>query len=156
MSRNERGITLIEVLIAVAILSIIGVVISNVFFQGYSYSKKAISRNSMQQETNILITNLKKIHQTNINYSIKSSNCDITVNYQKDTSTATQTQVFSHSQICYKIDIIVDSINQGSGPINIEPNKSDIKLNINTSDKNNPGNNLTISTFLFRMKGVGY
>ncbi|WML59564.1 prepilin-type N-terminal cleavage/methylation domain-containing protein [Neobacillus sp. PS2-9] len=156
MSRNERGLTLIEVLIAVAILSIIGVIIWNVFYQGYSYSKKATSRNSMQQETNILITNLKKIHQSNINYTIKSSNCDITVTYQKDPTSTAQTQIFSHSQICFKLEIIVDSINQGAGPINIQPNKSDITLNINTSDKNNPGNNLTISTFLYRMKGVGY
>ncbi|MFJ5715543.1 type II secretion system protein [Neobacillus sp. NPDC093127] len=156
MIRNERGLTLIEVLGTLTILSIVGVIIWNVFFQGFVYSKKAISRNFMQQETNIIITNIKKIHQSNINYTISSSNCDITVIYQKDKLTSAKTQVYSHSQICYNLEIKIDTTNNGSGPVLIEPNKTDVTLKVKTSDRKNPKNIVTIDTFLYRMKGVGY
>lgn len=154
LKRDESGLTLIEVLATLTILSLISVTIWSVFFQGYNYSQKAISKNFMLQESNILFTNLKKTHQTLIKYEIKSENCAIKVtNLSK---TPPQEQVFNHPNICFKI-LEINNV-KGSGPSTIEPNKiaNDVSLKISVSDKKNSKNSIIIDTFLYRVKGVDY
>ena len=106
---NQRGITLIELLATLAILSIVSILIWSIFFQGTNYSNKAMTKNQMQQEANIIITNLTKIHQTSDSYDIDSSKtCSFTVN-DNDKGL---TEVFEHSQlsISVKKDIRTQSI----------------------------------------------
>ena len=159
MKRTENGFTLIEVLVTLSILSFVGIIAWSVFFQGYNFSQKAISKNAMIQETNLLITNLKKVHQTLIEYEIKSENCEIKVTNLK--TSPKQTQIFNHPAICFKILEI--NAGPGSGPKTVKPNNklndgslNDVSLKINASDKNNPQNSITQDTFLYRMKGADY
>jgi Tfp pilus assembly protein PilE len=148
---DERGITLVEVLATMVLLSIIGVTVWSVFFQGYTFSQKAISKNFMHQETNLLIKNLTKIHQNAKQYEIlnTSSNCDITVKVTNKDNT-TRTDIFNHSNMCFKFDIKNSAVN----PVN--PNLTDVQLLLTTSDKNIANNKITIDTFLYRVKGVKY
>lgn len=151
MHRGERGITLVEVLATLVILSIIGVTIWSVFFQSYNFSQKAISKNIMHQETNLLIKSLTRVHQTAKQYEIlnSSTECEITVNVtNKDDTTWKET--FSHSNMCFKFEIKNSAVNP------IIPNKTDAQLLITTSDKNITNNKITIDTFLYRVKGVKY
>ena len=160
MKRTENGLTLIELLVTLSILSFIGIIAWSVFFQGYNFSQKAISKNAMIQETNLLITDLKKVHQTLIKYEIKSENCEVKVTNLK--TTPQQTQIFNHPNICFKI-LEINAV-QGSGPKTVEPNikdatddsLNDVPLKINASDKNNSQNSITQDTFLYRMKGVDF
>jgi prepilin-type N-terminal cleavage/methylation domain-containing protein len=154
LNRDERGLTLIEVLVALAILSFLSVIIWSFFFQGYKFSQKAISKNMMIQETNILITNLTKIHQTIEKYAIKSENCNIKITNLK--TTPPQEQIFDYPSICF--DLLEINNVKGAGPITIEPNKNgnDISLKISTRDKKNPDNSIIIDTFLYRVKGADY
>lgn len=154
MNRAESGFTLIEVLVTLTILSFISVITWSVFFQGYNFSQKAISKNSMIQETNLLITDLNKIHQKMVKYDIQSENCEIKVTNLY--TTPPQTQIFNHPNMCFKI-LEINAV-LGSGPKTVEPNKNanDIFLKISASDKNNLQNSITIDTFLYRMKGVDY
>ncbi|WP_223591141.1 PulJ/GspJ family protein [Neobacillus bataviensis] len=153
MKRDESGLTLVEVLATLAIFSMVAVIIWSVFFQGFNFSEKAISKNFMLQESNILVTNLKRVHQKLIKYEIKSENCSIKVT---DLTTSSQVQEFNHPSICFKI-LEINNVT-GSGPKTIEPNKNanDISLKISVSDKNNSANSITINTFLYRVKGVDY
>ncbi|WP_312471001.1 type II secretion system protein [Neobacillus sp.] len=153
MNQDERGLTLVEVLATLTILSIVSVIIWSVFFQGYKFSQKAISKNQMQQQTNLLITNLLKIHQSAKAYNIinTNSNCEITVTItNKDNST--RTEIFNHPNMCFKFEIK----NAISNPV--FPNKvgNDVRLKLTTSDKNDPNNKIIINTFLYRVKGVDY
>ena len=77
--REEHGITLVEVLATLVILSIVGIGMWSAFFQGFEYSNKTISENLMIQEANILITNLTKIHQKTEEYEIENDGCKIVV-----------------------------------------------------------------------------
>jgi type II secretory pathway component PulJ len=157
LNRNERGITLIEVLITLTILSFIGISIWNVFFQGYNYSQTSMTKNALIQETNIITSNLKTIHQKSTEYRILStgSNCEITVE-PKVNGVSQPNSVFSNSKICISFEVKVGNVNYGSGPIKIEPNKNDATIILKASDRNNPTNSTTIETFLFRVKGVDY
>lgn len=153
LNRDESGLTLVEVLATLTIFAIVSVIIWSVFFQGYNFSQKAISKNQMQQETNLLITNLLKIHQSAKQYNIinTSSNCEITVNItNKDNST--RTEIFNHSNMCFKFEIK----NAITNPV--VPNRAgnDVQLKLTTSDKKDPNNKIAIDTFLYRVKGVKY
>lgn len=141
MVRNQRGLTLIELLATLSILSFIGVIIWNVFFQGYHYSQKAINKNMLQQEANIVITRLTKIHQISKEYELITAGCQITVNYTNQDNTQ-QSEIFEHSKFCYSTNF--------SGLV--DPNADDIKLKIFISDKNDPNNRAEVDTILYRLK----
>ncbi|MCA1065252.1 type II secretion system protein [Rossellomorea sp. AcN35-11] len=139
MIQNERGLTLVEVLATLTILSIIGAVIWNVFFQGIHYTKKAVSQNSIQQEANILTMSLTRVHQTTESYQLKNTDCTITVLYSGKQDT------FQHQDLCFSL------ANVPAGPI--LPGKDDYPLLISITDKHHPGNDFIIDTTLYRLKG---
>lgn len=141
LNRNQRGLTLIELLVTISILSFIGVIIWSVFFQGYRFSQKSISKNTIQQEANLLITNLKKLHQTSKGYDISSLNCTVTVNVTKQDET-TQTYEFNHPNLCISLD--------RTGPI--DPDEEDVNLTVTIYEKNDINNKVEIDTILYRLK----
>jgi prepilin-type N-terminal cleavage/methylation domain-containing protein len=149
--QNDRGLSLVEVLVTVTLLSIISIIIWSVFFQGYSFSQKAISKNLMHQETNLLISDLTNIHRTTKQYVITNtdSDCKIAVKYigKNDTTNTEMTEVFSHSNMCFKFE------NTVTNPV--KPNDGNLRLELITSDKNIPDNKIKIDTFLYRVKGKG-
>ena len=115
--KNQRGITLIELLLTISIISFVGVLIWSVFFQGTEYSNTAITNNQMQQEANIIMTKITKIHQTSDSYEINSPDaCSLTI---KDNVNGT-TEIFEHSQFCISVKKDI------SNPIN--PNITNVGL----------------------------
>lgn len=54
LKKNEAGLTLIELLLALSITTTIGILIWSIFFQGFNYSNKAMTKNQMQQEANMV------------------------------------------------------------------------------------------------------
>lgn len=149
MTKSERGITLIELLAAITILSFIGIIIWNAFFQGYQFSKKAISKNFMIQESNIVITNLTRIHQKSKQYTITNtdSNCEITISYI-DKNGANQTEVYNNPQICLTFEMK----NGVTNPV-VPTTTNNVTLKLTASDKKNNSNKVLIDTILYRYKG---
>ncbi|WP_400242655.1 PilW family protein [Niallia sp. JL1B1071] len=70
MIRNERGLTLIELLVSIALGSIVLVLIYQFFFQGIHFSKVVNDKTLLQQEANYMVSSMTKIHQTSDSYSI--------------------------------------------------------------------------------------
>lgn len=64
MLRNEKGITLIEVLLSLSIATIILGLVWSIFVQGIHFSKVVSDKTQLQQEANYIIRTLTKIHQT--------------------------------------------------------------------------------------------
>ncbi|MEC1521776.1 prepilin-type N-terminal cleavage/methylation domain-containing protein [Neobacillus niacini] len=159
MNENERGVTLIELLAVVSIISIIGVVIWGVFFQGIQYSQKSFSKNFMIQETNIILTNLIKNHQTVKSYDIENPSCKIVIKSRLTADpTVYETVEYSHPKICINLEI-----KQADGSViksksNIIPSQAsgDTTLTIIASDKVDPANKVSIEAQLYRLKGADY
>jgi prepilin-type N-terminal cleavage/methylation domain-containing protein len=146
MIRNQKGVTLIELLAALTILSLIGGIIWGVFFQGNKFSQTSVSKNNIQQEANIIIMNLKKIHQTSKEYTISSNGCAVTVNATKLDST-TQYFEFKNTKLCISLD--------RTGYI--QPGSQDLTLNVTIYELMNPKNTVIVETILYRLKdGVIY
>lgn len=141
MIRDERGLTLIELLATITILSIIGIVIWNVFIQGNKVSQKSMSKNSMVQEANLVITNLTRIFQTSKQFQLTSLNCQFSVTFTNQDNTV-HTQVFENDQMCFSATNI-SSIN---------PGETDVNFSITVSDRKDINNQVTISSLLYRLK----
>jgi hypothetical protein len=119
-------------------------VIWSVFFQGNQFSQKSISKTMMQQEANLVITNLTKIHQTSKQYVISSSNCEIEVIITKKDGSI-QTQVFTNTQFCITTD--------SSGTV--DPDLNDLKFTVTVSDRKELSNHVVVNTLLYRIKSGG-
>lgn len=141
--KNQRGITLIELLLSISILSFVGVLIWSVFFQGTEYSNTAIAKNQMQQEANIIMTKITRIHQTSNSYEIQSPDeCSLTI---KDNDTGT-TETIDNNEFCIRIT------KDRQNPIN--PNNTDVGLELTLYNKTDSNNSVKIETLLNRLKNV--
>jgi prepilin-type N-terminal cleavage/methylation domain-containing protein len=151
LKSDERGLTLIEVLLTLSIMSIVGIIIWSVFFQGFEFSKKSTSKNFMIQETNLLITNIKKIHQKANDYSISIPNtCEILIEVNR----GTEKHEFSHPKICFEY-LITNDPSDLIDPTNIDPNQKNIHIKFITSERQDRNNKITIDTILYRLKEGG-
>lgn len=67
---KEVGITLIELLATIVILSIVIVLTYSIFFNGLTSSEKANEQVNLQQEMNLLLTSITKLHENESSYAI--------------------------------------------------------------------------------------
>jgi len=142
MTRNQRGITLIELLAALGILSFVGIVIWSIFFQGLHFSQKESTKNIMQQDANIVIANLTKIHQTASQYEIKNTDCKISIDYTTDEGEH-KTQYFEEKGMCFSTDY--------TGVVK-PAEQNNINVTIEVFDKDEPKNKVKVDTTLYRLK----
>lgn len=70
---NEKGVTLIELLLTLTILSLLIGLVYGVFINGIHYSGEAKDTASIQQETNLMVTMLKEQHENQNWYRIEIS-----------------------------------------------------------------------------------
>lgn len=146
-TKNQAGLTLIELLLALSIVTTIGILIWSVFFQGFNYSKKATTTNQMQQEANIIISSLTTSHRKLglDSYEIQSSSCKISIS--KDSSVI---QEYEHPQLCFYLgekaeDPFTETVTEYD---------DDVPLTLTVQeDKNEPNLKITVETILSRLEG---
>lgn len=141
-TKNERGLTLVEVLASTVILTLVSILLWNIFSQGTNYSKKAVSKNQIQQEVNIIISSLNSIHKRSTQYSVTVNSCDFSIQYTD--KNGTKTEVFENSRMCIKLS------NSFANPVDPKTTKKiDIQLII--EENNNPDNKVQINSLLNRL-----
>ncbi|MCU9614026.1 prepilin-type N-terminal cleavage/methylation domain-containing protein [Caldibacillus lycopersici] len=139
MKQKEQGFTLLEVLAAIVLLTIVSGIIWSVFFQGFHFSQTSLTKNQMQQEINYIITDLESFHRySEQSYTINSANCKITV------SNGTDSKIYEHPQLCIHSD--------HPGTISVNPDIEDATLTVTVTDKNDTSNTISIDTILYRLK----
>ncbi|WP_341302033.1 prepilin-type N-terminal cleavage/methylation domain-containing protein [Lysinibacillus sp. FSL H8-0500] len=138
--KNQRGLTLVEVLASIIILSLVTILAWNIFFQGTKYSQKTISKNQMQQEANVIIANLNSIHKRSREYSVSSSDCRLSVVYTDQNRTEKE-EIFENSQMCIQANALT-----------VIPKTSNAEVHLIIEEKNNPNNTIEINTLLSRLK----
>jgi prepilin-type N-terminal cleavage/methylation domain-containing protein len=141
MILNQKGISLVEVMISLTILSVVSLVLWNVLIDGVTYSNKAVSQNTIQQEANLITMNLTKIHQTSEEYEIESSDCKVSVTYRSEKGTSYKE--FTHPQLCI-------SSNETTGVF--YPGQRDFSLQLQVYDDHYPEKKMNLNTTLYRLK----
>lgn len=60
--KNEKGITLVELLAAIVIVGFLTVLIWRIFFQTIDYNSYAVTEQTLQQEANVILSTLQSQH----------------------------------------------------------------------------------------------
>lgn len=69
--RNQKGISLVELLAAVTILFIVSAIIYSVYFSFNKNYEHISTKNSIDQEANLILATVKQYHQTHKEYYLK-------------------------------------------------------------------------------------
>lgn len=172
--KDNRGITLVELLATITLLSIIGIIVWSVFIQGIKNTNEGATKTKLTQEMNYVQTTLRKMHQTAYKYEIIDTSCSIQIKYYNSKeSSKYKTLQFDNDQICYKIDNAkindikdIDTkyledigINPADGSFEIN-NKEifpkdiyySISFDLTLKDKTNERNKISTRTNLSRLK----
>lgn len=140
--RDEKGVTLIELLAALTILAIISSIIYGVFFNVNKNYYQISGKSALQQEANTIISTIKSYHQRQNSYQIKydSSSKKAFIGVGGNTPT---TPLGSPN---FNIELVTD-IPPSNNIININTSKS---LNITITLTNKQGTSYKTNTIIKR------
>jgi len=139
--KNERGLTLVEVLATLIIFTLIFILAWSIFFQGTNYTKKAVSKNQLQQEVNVIISSLNSIHKRSTEYAATINSCSFSIQYTAQG--VTKKEVFENSQMCIKLSNFTSPV---------VPKTTDVEIELVIEENDNPNNKVHINTLLSRLK----
>ena len=139
--QNQSGLSLTEVLATIVLLSIVTILAWSIFFEGAQFSNKAITKNQMQQEANVILSQLSKVHKITNYYKVDINPCSFSLEYTLNSRV--KKEVFDNSNLCIKLLNV---------PSEVNPKKTDINLELIIEDINDPTNNLKVSSLLYRLK----
>ncbi|WP_442595272.1 prepilin-type N-terminal cleavage/methylation domain-containing protein [Neobacillus sp. D3-1R] len=155
MVKNSNGLTLIELLLALAISSVFIVIIWVFFFQGIQFSNIVSDKNSVQQEANYVLRSITRFHQTSKSvYTItfdqnpNASYFSFTNNIESITMESPR---FSYS--IYQYNPLDGSEQLLQNNVQINPNKVDLPIKIVVKDIQSPTTLYEIKTVISKIKG---
>jgi len=97
---NDRGITLVELLVALVLLGFISIIIWSFFFQALNLNDREVTKNHLQQEANLIVNTIQQLHTKSTITSIVPSNSNRTLTIYYDDRKA----VFENKNILYIIE----------------------------------------------------
>ena len=130
MYLNEKGITLVELLAALALVSIVAVLAMTTFNIGVKYNVTETTKTKMQQESNLIVSTLMNVHRTEKCYKIYNTSSIIIEIYNNDLCTGTDNRQikFDQSQFNYQ------SILETGTPVNINPEDTNYSITLTIQD----------------------
>lgn len=119
--RNERGVTLMELLAALIIFMIFAAIIWGFFFQSLKFNDTEVTKQQLQQEANLIIASIQETHIKEKSYSIKTN----------DTNTELTVKDLTFNQPTIRYEII------NNIPSPITSRILEIKLRLSSADNQN-------------------
>lgn len=142
MIKKQNGVSLVETLAIIVLIAIFSILAWSIFFQGSDYSKTAMTKNQMYQEANQIISELTKIHQTNKEYIISSSESCIFEVYKIEEPGQSKIYEKNHTQLCYTIT-----------EKTVQSDQTNIQLQLSINNKNDENNEIVVTIQLNRLIG---
>ena len=104
---KQNGISLVEVLAIIVIVSIVSSLIYNIMFSGMNFSEKESRKATLQQQSNYVLVVWREYHENGAPYKITVSNDAKTVKFEQYSSASfdavTRTDVISDSRFSYEL-----------------------------------------------------
>jgi len=144
-NNQQYGFSLVETLAIIVILTIVLLLSWNIFFQGTNYSNKAVTKNQLQQEANIIISKLNKIHLQSDSYNVQIESCKFSIEATINGSPRSP-ETFENDLFCISLKNV---------PNTVIPKKDNVNLELIIQQKNDPSTKLKIDTLLHRLKEDG-
>ncbi|QUG42245.1 type II secretion system protein [Psychrobacillus sp. INOP01] len=131
---DQQGFTLIELLAALVLFTIFGSVIWGLFFQSLKYNDAEVSKNQLQQETNLILSTIQQMHTSSTITSIESTGSTLLI-------------ISDKGEFPFNKDNVLYQINE---PINL-PNK-EFHLVLTLSSTENSSIQLETETTFSKLK----
>lgn len=154
MKLNEKGITLVELIAALALVALVAGIAWTTLSIGMQHGAAETEKTQLQQDSNIIISTLMNIHRRSDSYTLtfeddtlKIESCDAggsCSNEQLDMEydfTGTKVGSFTVDTTDGTPDVIAD----------LAPKNAHTELTLVVTDLNNPNRTLLIKTTLARM-----
>ncbi|WP_108669431.1 PilW family protein [Peribacillus acanthi] len=152
MFKGQKGLTLVEVLVSMAILSILIILTSSAMMNSLNFSKKATSQVQLQQEANYILAELTNFHETKKKYKVTMDRnpkaSKITLIDQNG-----NTLTISDSRFNYTLTLIVGSVTQLPTEFEVDQsfNNKILHIKLIVEDEMDSRNQFEVKTILSRM-----
>lgn len=155
MLRNQQGITLVELLAALILVSIVVTIAWTALFTGMKHTVAETTKTQLQQEANLVITKLTSEHRKNDLYYLRMNAGKLEINTcDKVSESPANCQGFSstmNGEYIYGGTINgVDFQNWDSSKL-IDPKKEHVILKVKVADPAKPTRSVTVETALTRI-----
>ncbi len=138
MIKNEKGLTLVELLATLVLMSLFSGIIMSMILHSMRYKEMEITKTDLQQEANYVIAELQRIHRLGDTYTLTIEENSIKVK--------TDTEQIISDRYYYDVDGDFDEAI-------IDPTKKNVYLNEFTiKSKTNENLKVEISTVISRYK----
>lgn len=154
MKWNQKGITLVELVAAMALVSIIATIAWTALTIGMKHGVAETNKTIMQQEANVMISSLMAAHRGSEEYSIIFEDDKLKVDYCDKSSVCGVREISGEYDFTGSMvdDIPIDT---SSGiPIvfaDLTPEKEHTKITLKITDLSNNKRTLTVNTTLSRL-----
>lgn len=145
MVQNEKGVTLIELLSALVIFGIFSTIIWAFFFQSFQANNVEMTKNSLQQEANLIINTLQEVHRNSESYLIVIDADFKTLEITPDSEAS---YLFNKSGVLYEIS----STNLFESGDRIYPNNFDFPMTLILTSSENNNLQIKIQTVFSKIK----
>lgn len=132
MNLNDKGLTLLEVLASLVLVSLVVALAMTTFNIGVKYNVIETTKTKMQQESNLIVSTLMNVHRTENCYKIKNVST-ITINVYDDalcTEPFNRQIEFSQNQFNYEVTL------QAGTPDKINPQETNYSMTLTIKDVN--------------------
>lgn len=151
---NQKGITLVELVAALALVSIIATIAMTALTIGMQHGAAETNKTIMQQEANLMISSLMAAHRGSEEYTIIFEDNHLKIDYCDKTPVCSVREIAGEYNFTGSIvnDVIVDTTS-GTPVIfaDLTPEEKHTKITLKITDLDNPKRTLTVETTLSRL-----
>ncbi|MBT2569184.1 type II secretion system protein [Planococcus sp. ISL-110] len=154
MKKNQKGVTLIEVLTALVLVSVIAVVAWTSLSIGFKHTAVETRKTLIQQDANLIISTLTGVHRQSASYSLIFEANKLKVVSCVDAVACNDNVIEKSYDFTGTMvnNIVIDSHDSVPDVISdLEPEKNHTVVKLVLTDLNNPKNTITVETTLTRI-----
>ncbi|MBX0315084.1 prepilin-type N-terminal cleavage/methylation domain-containing protein [Planococcus glaciei] len=157
MKLNQKGVTLVELLAALVLVSIVATIAWTALSIGFKHTAAETSKTQLQQDANLIVTKLTNEHRRNDHYYLKfvSGHLEINpCNVDDVNPTIINCEGFvrlTDANFEYSGTINTKPFTDLISPLKIEPKSKHVELELKVADPVKPTRSVEVKTTLTRI-----